>query len=251
MTKFIILGSSALFPLPRTKSNRFDNYADAANYQKEFPLHDDPLCEAAKAGGKDRRTRACLAVQHLGKFILFDSGPDILFQLNRAGLPKPDAICITHAHVDANSGLKNFSGVQVYSEISGTIRADQSFDIFGLTVFPFRVKHAQNTPTVGYRIQLPNNRSIIYATDFFSLRGLKSQFQMADAAFVDGSILHRSLNGHLSIVSQLKTYKRWGVHRVFFTHIGHATLPHEQLQKFVQKKYQEAGVAFDGMSFEF
>ncbi len=250
MSEFIILGSSALFPLPRTESNRFEDYADIANYQKHFPLHDDPLCEAAKVGGKDRRTRACLALSHNGKRILFDAGPDILFQLKRAGLGKPDAFCITHAHPDANFGLRNFSGVPVFSESLGTMRADQPFELFGLSIFPFRVQHAENTPTVGFRIQLPGNKNIIYASDFHSLRGLKDQFQKADLALVDGSILRRSLNGHLSIVSQLKAYKRWQVRRVLFTHIGHATLPHEQLRQFVRGRLPDADVAYDGLKIK-
>lgn len=250
MTKFIILGSSAVFPFPRTKSNRFEDYADAENYQKRFDLHDDSLCEAAKAGGKDRRTRASLAVLHNGKFILFDCGPDVIFQLKRAGLGTPDAICITHAHLDADFGLRFFEKVPVWSEVSGAVHTNQSFQLFGLEIFPFRVRHARNTPTVGFRIQLPNKKSVIYATDFSSLAGLKNNFQLADFAFVDGSILNRSLNGHLSIVSQLSTYKRWQVRQVFFTHIGHATLPHEQLREFVKNKYPGADVVYDGMNFE-
>jgi len=247
MTKITVLGSSAIFPFPRTQTNLFEDYLDIEHYQKNIPLHNDPLCSAAKKGRRDRRTRSCLAIQHAGRLILLDAGPDILYQLKRARLPKPDAICITHAHPDANYGLKYLDNVPVYSETSRTLRAGRSFSLFGLTITPFRVRHALNTPTVGFLLHLPRNKKIIYATDMASLNGLKKYFQQADTALVDGSILKRSFGGHLSIINQLKTYKRWGLKRVLFTHIGHATLPHKELQKFVKSKYKNTDVAYDGM----
>ncbi len=249
MTKLIVLGSSAIFPFPRTQTNLFENYLDIAHYQKDFSLHKDPLCNAAKKGGKDRRTRSCLAIQHNGRLILFDAGPDIKYQLKRARLPKPDAICITHNHPDANYGTKYLGSVPIWSEVAHTIKAGRSFNLFGLKIIPFRVRHARNTPTVGFLVHLPNKK-IIYATDMASLNGLKKYFQQADLIFCDGSILKRSFGGHLAIVSQLKTYKQWGLKRVFFTHIGHATLPHKELRNFIKGRYKNTDVAYDGMTIK-
>lgn len=246
MVKLIILGSSAIFPLPRAQTKLFEDYLDIESYQKNLPLHDDRLCNAAKKGGKDRRTRACLAIQHKNKLILLDCGPDIKYQLKREGLPQPDAICTTHAHPDANYGLKYFANAQIYSETAGTMKAGRSFNLFSIKILPFRVRHASNTPTVGFLISLPTKK-ILYATDMASLSGLKKYFQSADLVFCDGSILQRSFGGHLAIVNQLKTYKKWKLKRVFFTHIGHATLPHNELRNFVKNKYKNADVAYDGM----
>lgn len=246
MTKLIILGSSAIFPFPRTQTNRFEDYLDIENYQKNLPLHNDSLCNAAKKGGKDRRARACLAIEHNGKLILLDAGPDINYQLQRARLPQPNAICLTHAHPDANYGLKFFPHTQIYSETGGTTKAGKLLNLFGVKILPFRVRHARNTPTVGFLVHLPKKK-IIYATDMVSLNGLKKYFQQADMVFCDGSILQRSWGGHLAMVSQLKTYKKWGLKRIFFTHIGHATLPHQELRLFVKNKYKNADVAYDGM----
>jgi ribonuclease BN (tRNA processing enzyme) len=187
-----------------------------------------------------------VAIQYNDKLILFDAGPDIKYQLQREHLSKPDAICITHTHPDANYGLKYFTNAPVYSETAKTMKAGRSFDIFGVKILPFRVRHAHNTPTVGFLISLPNKK-IIYATDMASLNGLKKYFQQADIIFCDGSILKRSFGGHLAIISQLKTYKRWGLKRVLFTHIGHAALPHKELRQFVKSKYKNTDVAYDGM----
>ena len=43
-----IIGSSALFPLPRTKTNVFADYLDIENYEKHFTLHDDRFAIAPK-----------------------------------------------------------------------------------------------------------------------------------------------------------------------------------------------------------
>jgi phosphoribosyl 1,2-cyclic phosphodiesterase len=68
--------------------------------------------------------------------------------------------------------------------------------------------------------------------------------------FADGSILRRNLGGHLSITNQLKIYKKWRLKRVIFTHIGHNTLPHEDLVKYVKGQYKNADVAYDGLAIK-
>ncbi|MBI2038097.1 MAG: MBL fold metallo-hydrolase [Candidatus Magasanikbacteria bacterium] len=250
MTKLTVLGSSSIFPFPRTQSNLFEDYLDIEHYQKNFPLHDDSLCNEAKKGEKNRRTRSCLAIQHNGYLILLDSGPDILYQLRRAKLPKPDAIFITHNHPDANYGVKYLANALLYSESAKTMRAGHPVNLFGIKILPFRVHHARNTPTVGFLVRFPNGKKIIYATDMSSLGGLKKYFQQANMALVDGSILKRSFGGHLAIISQLKTYKKWRIKSVLFTHIGHSTLPYKELRVFVKNKYKNTDVAYDGMTIK-
>ena len=80
-----------------------------------------------------------------------------------------------------------------------------------------------------------------------SVSGIRKFVRGCDILFADGSILKRNLSGHLSIENQLKIYKKWRLKRVIFTHIGHATLPHEDLVKYVKGRYQNAEVAYDGI----
>lgn len=250
MTKIIILGSSSEFPFPRTTTNKFEDYLDIAGYQRKFKLHDDPLCNSAKRGGKDRRTRSAMALMVNGKTILFDAGPDVKYQLRKYRL-KPDAIFISHEHPDANYGLKHLRGLKIFSEKLGNVKPDVPIGIFGIEILPFRVRHSKIAPYTGYEISLkiknPEFR-IVYMTDMASLVGVKKYIKNCDILFADGSIMDRNLFGHMAIPNQLAIYKKWQLKRVVFTHIGHRTPLHEDLLKYVKGRYKNADVAYDGMT---
>lgn len=264
MAKIIILGSSASNPLPRTETNRWKDYLDIRNYMRKFSakggsaaggkLHDDELCKSAQNGGKDRRTRACLAIVNRGKVILFDAGPDIKEQLRREKikLSSVKAVFITHNHPDASFGLRHLpKTVKIFSEKEGTIKHNKVMDVFGLKILPFRVVHSKLAPYAGYKIELRSKklevRSFVYISDLSSTRGLKKYVQDADILFADGSILKRDLKLHLSMLKQLRIYKQWKLKRVIFTHIGHATMKHNDLVKFLRGRYKNTDVAYDGM----
>lgn len=244
----IMLGSSASSPLPRTADNVFEDYLDTGGYQKEFALHSDPLCASAARGGKDRRTRSSLAAIVGGRVALFDAGPDIQYQLHKYNL-RPDAICITHDHYDASYGTRYLPDVPVYKETDGTLSPGKSFALCGLKITPFRVLHSDTAPAVGFMAEA-GGKSFAYMTDMRYLRGARPYLARADVLFADGSILKRSLRGHMAIVQQLRWYRQWGLKRVLFTHIGHATLPHAKLARYVRSRYARAGVAYDGMRLE-
>ncbi len=249
MATIIVLGSSAATPFPRTKTNQLNDYLDITTYQKHFELHDDLLCVSAARGGKDRRTRSCAALVLSEGVVLFDTGPDIRYQLEREDV-KPDAVFVTHDHADANYGLRFLSpDVRVFSEKTGTIRPGRAEELFGATITPFRVQHTKDVPCVGYRVNI-GQASFAYATDFSSEVGLREAVANCDVFFADGSILHRSFGGHMAIDEQLALYKDWGLKRVIFTHIGHATLPHEELVHYIRGKYPHADVAYDGMRID-
>ncbi len=248
-SKLTIIGSSALFPLPRTKTNVFADYLDIENYEKHFTLHDDPICNSAKNGGPDRRTRSSLALCVDDEVILFDAGPDIRYQLNKYHF-SPTAVCVTHDHSDACYGLRYLPDVTVYRESAKNIEPGVSFFLGEVTVTPFRVEHSTTVSCVGYRVEV-SGKKIAYFTDIKSMNGIQKYIQDCDIIFPDGSILERDLPSHLSMVNQLKFYKEWGIKKVIFTHIGHSTLPHEELRKYLQARYQYADVAYDGMEIEF
>lgn len=245
-TKLIVLGSSASAPFPRTVTNRFQDYLDIEHYKKNFPLHDDPLCLKAKEGGKDHRLRSSLALVLEDKFLLFDAGPDIRYQLERAGLGTPSAIFITHDHWDACFGIKHFSYVPVYQETARTLTVGKSIEHRGARVTPFRVLHAHDVPSVGFRVQC-GGKTFAYFTDIGSLEGVREYIADCDFIFADGSCLHRDYPSHLSMMSQLRIYKEWGIHKVYFTHIGHSTLPHDKLGQALRGFYPQTEVAYDNL----
>lgn len=250
MVKIVVLGSSAEFPLPRTKTNKFEDYLDISGYQRKFKLHDDPLCNSAKKGGRDRRTRSSLALVIGGKVILFDAGPDIRYQLKKYHL-KPTTVFISHSHPDADYGLRYLKSTPIFSEKLGNIVPNRPIKLLEVEVLPFRVIHSKIAPYLGYRVQLETRncklKTFAYITDMASLKNIGRYLKSCDILFADGSILKRNLGGHLSITNQLKTYKKWRLKKVIFTHIGHNTLPHKDLVKYVRGRYKNADVAYDGM----
>ncbi|MCL4406233.1 MAG: MBL fold metallo-hydrolase [Patescibacteria group bacterium] len=245
--KIIVLGSSAEFPLPRTESNKFDDYLDIEHYEKRFSLHKDRLCERAKSGGKNKRSRSSLLVVLNGRHIIFDAGPDILHQLRRERVRKIDAVFITHNHPDADYGLRYLKSVKIFVEKIGNIGPGKKSDLFGAEITAFRVIHSENAPFLGYRVVFPGGFKMVYVSDLASLKGLKKYLVDCDLLFADGSIQKRSLRGHLSIDRQLAFYKRWRLRKIIFTHIGHQTLPHEDLKMHVKSIYAHSDIAYDGM----
>jgi len=248
MVKLLVLGSGPVFPYPRTKTNRFSDYLDIGGYEEKFELHDDIICNLAKKGGKERRLRSSLAVITGSGTFLIDAGPDIIYQLAKYKV-SPDVILITHNHSDANFGLKDLKGVEVISEKAGNLKLDQKMDILGAVVTAFRVAHAGNVTTVGFRIGL-GKKVVAYISDLASLRGVRKWVKDTDILFADGSILDQNMPSHLSIIDQLKYYKKWRLNKVVFTHIGHKTLPHDDLQKYCRSIYKPVDIAYDGQNFK-
>jgi len=70
-----------------------------------------PICsEAVKRGIS--RLRTSLLVEHEGKHLLIDTGPDLRVQLLNAGSPHIDAVIWTHGHYDHFMGFGDFYRVQ-------------------------------------------------------------------------------------------------------------------------------------------
>ena len=121
---------------------------------------DCPQCMHAKATGATR-LRTSLLVENEGRHLLIDSSPDLRVQLLRCGSPHIDAVIWTHGHYDHFIGFGEFYRVQnippvfaappiltycseVFRFLSfekGAIEPYVPFDIFGMTLTLFVVKH--------------------------------------------------------------------------------------------------------------
>lgn len=247
MYRLLVLGSSAAYPFPRTKSNKFGDYL-VPSYEEIFPLHNDPICLDAIRGSKSRRMRASLAIITPAGNIFLDAGPDIKMQMEKYRI-RPDVILLTHSHLDATYGARWLPEIPALGEITHGFKPGMLLEYFGIRIIPFRVQHAKDTPTVGFRLTIAD-KHIVYMSDLGSLRGVRKNILDADILFSDGSILAVKTIGHLPIVNQLRYYKKLGIPRVIFTHIGHNTLPHNELDKYVKKIYANAEIAFDGQEID-
>ncbi|HJJ29329.1 MAG TPA: MBL fold metallo-hydrolase [Methanocorpusculum sp.] len=143
---------------------------------------DCPVCRQAKAEGR-RRLRTSILVEHKGKHLLIDTGPDLRQQLLAAGSPHIDAVIWTHGHYDHFMGFGDFyrvqrEAVQVYGArevleycggVFSFIRHErhpvsplEPVEICGMEVTLFPVVH--DTQTYGMRIEA-DGKVFVYSCD--------------------------------------------------------------------------------------
>jgi phosphoribosyl 1,2-cyclic phosphate phosphodiesterase len=141
-------------------------------------------CEVCKSkDSKDNRLRTSIMIEHNGKVIVTDCGPDFRQQMLRENVKKLDAILMTHAHRDHTAGFDDIRAfnfilgkpIQVYCDyatqlgikdqygyvfsetdypylpkMNFTIIENESFSIGDLSVLPINVLHG-GMPVKAYR----------------------------------------------------------------------------------------------------
>ncbi|MFA4860365.1 MBL fold metallo-hydrolase [Methanoregula sp.] len=119
-----------------------------------------PQCTRAKKEGLTR-LRTSILVENEGRHLLIDTSPDLRTQLLRTDSPHIDAVLWTHGHYDHFIGFGEFYRVQKIPPVfaapqvlnycadtfrflsfeKGAIQPYEPFEIFGMTVTFFMVKH--------------------------------------------------------------------------------------------------------------
>lgn len=195
--------------------------------------------------------------------LLIDHGRLHAFDLS---ILKPDAILITHAHPDHY--------LWVWQEVNNAIPVyltRETFDYGTYTpihyhiflpyrklflgpfqIFPYRVLHSINCPTVGFKIYLPDGKVLLYNPDLADIIAKEHilsavDYYIGDGSTIKGNLLRRKgemLSGHTSIPAQIDWCKKYGIGNIIFTHIGRDTMNHEE--DFI-KLYPECTLAYDQM----
>lgn len=226
---------------------------------------------------KDKRLRPSILINDS---ILIDAGPDVYHQFLRFKISRVDSIVLSHSHPDHVFGLydlipkkvKAMKGVPIYgsektwtslnrlfpnAEYKKEIFEDyKPFEVEGLNITPVPVVHSKSTPTVGFVIE-DRNSILCYFPDFrnFIKEEDKKYVEGVDCLFLDGSMLNNPFPvwtnkwGHISIMEGIKLATKCRAKKTIFTHIGHRTLPHDDLSELLRKK-GEFYAAFDGMNLE-
>jgi len=206
--------------------------------------------------------------------ILIDCGPDILKQIEKYRI-KPEkikAIFITHHHLDHIAGLKKFSQlikkqIPLYASKNAweyfqkhfkklnfakyITKSNKKIKIGNLIFQAIEIIHPGIKPVFAFKI-LSKNKTLIYMPDWKIIpkKSVKKMIK-TDILILGGSSLKRNLPWHSPIVEGIEFAKKIKAKKIYFTHIGHLTLPYKKLLEFVRKSGgKKFNIAFDGLKIK-
>lgn len=253
--KIFFLGTSAGWPLPRLGCN----------------CH---ICSSKDQ--KDTRFRPAVLINDS---ILIDCGPDIYHQFQKFKInpSKISTLILTHAHPDHVLGFYDLT--HIYNRVEKTpklittqevlnglrqthrfalapfkpdiVRANEVIEVESVKTILFPVEHSR-MPCSG--IKMKQDRLFVYLPDIVKLR--KQEYKKCrdvHLLVLDGSSLgekghahtHQTIEEGIKLAWELKPKK------CYFTHIGHITGIHIELEKCVQKMGgKNFHIAYDGLELE-
>lgn len=209
-----------------------------------------PVCRSSDP--RDRRRRASLYAEADGTSIVIDTPPDFREQVLAFGVPRVDAVLITHVHADHVFGfddIRRFNTLQggsipvfgspdtmrdmerIFSYVHnpsppGTFRPQVEFRAI---TGPFRVGPFEFRPvpvvhnaieTFGFRFEA-GGRSVGYVPDCWKMpESSRELLEGVEIMILDG-LRHRPHSTHSHIDSSLKLLARIGAPRSFLTHMCH------------------------------
>jgi len=226
---------------------------------------------------RDNRLRPSVLLSRDGHHLVIDTTPDFRQQALRIGLPRLDAVLLTHAHADHILGfddirpfnIRQRAPLPVYASEStfGIIRRTFAyvfdgqpklssipqvtlhtisgpFEVLGTLITPVPARHG-DTDVLGFRFG-----AAAYLTDFSDLpSSSKALLAGLDDLVLDAlrdvpHPMHCTVEQALAYVTELKPRRAW------FTHIAH-DLSHEETNERLRRMgYPHVQLAYDGLSFE-
>ncbi len=249
--EILFLGTSAGWPLPRLGC-------------------DCEICSSKNP--KDTRWRPVILINQT---VLVDCGPDIYHQLIKQNIkiPKLKALILTHAHPDhllgfydlthlynrapelklyatqnTINGLKQSHRYPLHPFKQEAVKSNEVFEINQIKFSLISVRH-NHFPTWG--VKMKQRRLVAYLPDFKRIpKNQRKTWRGADLLILDGSSLGKAgqTRTHQSILEGIELAKNLKAKQVYFTHLGHKTDKHQELEKIIQKEGgKNFQIAFDGL----
>lgn len=256
--KILFLGTSAGWPLPRLGCNC-------------------PICQSKDP--RDVRLRPAVLVNDS---ILIDAPPDIYHQLTRiknykSRIKDLKTLILTHAHPDHILGFYDLTHLYNREEKQLKLIVTREVlnglqQIYRYPLHPFKpeiVSPKELIQVDNLKISLypvPHNNSVCYAVKmkgekiFIYIPDLKrlpknerKQFKEVSLLVLDGSSLGKrgQTRIHQSIEEGVRLAKELKPKFCYFTHIGHITGTHQELEQYVQKNGgKNFHIAYDGLELK-
>ncbi len=205
----------------------------------------------------DNRLRSSVLIEHKGKTIIIDTGPDFRQQMLRANVMNLDAILYTHGHKDHIAGLDDIRAynylhqkpVDIYAEkrVQADLKReyayvfedfkypgipeinlfdinDEDFYIDDIAVTPIRVMH-HKLPILGYRIG-----DFVYITDANFISGDELEKIKGAKVFVLNALRRKKHLSHFNLEEALEIIEETKPQTAYLTHISHMLGFHSEVQ---------------------
>ena len=234
-------------------------------------------CEVCLSSNRrDKRLRCAALIQDGPSNILIDGGPDIRYQLLRAGVTHLEALLLTHEHYDHTGGLddlrplifikneplpiylrrdvseiiklkydyafgeQKYPGAPRFELIE--IQADTSFHIGSSYVKPLRVIHGELS-ILGYQI----NNKLAYITDANQLPESTLKNIQGVEVLVINALHHRPHHSHFTLDQTLEVIKQVSPKSTYIIHMSHYMGLYEDVQA---KLPQNVYLAYDQLKLD-
>lgn len=253
--KILFLGTSAGWPLPRLGCQCY-------------------ICRSKDP--KDRRLRPAVLVNDK---ILIDAPPDIYHQLSAISYQSSaiSHLILTHAHPDHILGFYDLTHIYNRKGKEPKLVTTQEILIglrqvhrFPFTPFKPEIVVPKETIVINnikialypvphdhtscFAVKMKQQKIFIYIPDLKRLpKTERKPFKDIHLLVIDGSSLGKrgQTHGHQSIEEGIRLAKELKPKFCYFTHIGHLTGTHQELEKFVQKNGgKNFHIAYDGLELE-
>ena len=206
--------------------------------------------------------------------VMIDCGLD---WLGKAGAVAPDAIVLTHAHMDHAWGLREGAPCPVYAtdrtwstlekcdiENRVTLPLRSPTEICGVLFEAFPVEHSVRCPAVGYQVRI-SDKAFFYSPDVVHIPDREAALSGIDMYIGDGATITKSMVrkrgnttfGHTPVRTQLTWCEQEKVPRAIFTHCGSEIVAGDQevvkakVATLGAERQVEAEIAYDGMEVGF
>ena len=222
----------------------------------------------------DRRLRASIMLEGMGKVIVIDSGPDFRYQMLRQHVQHLDAIVFTHEHKDHIAGMDdirafNFrqkQAIDVYAtqrvqdalkrefayvfdifkypgipELTLHIINDEPFFVGGIRFIPIEVLH-HKLPVSGFRIN-----DFTYITDAKTVSPQEREKIRGSKILVVNALQQQEHLSHFTLNEALAFAEEIGAEKTYFTHISHKLGKHQYVAKKLPSTIE---LAYDGLKLE-
>lgn len=222
---------------------------------------------------RNKRLRTSALLEYNDKSVLIDVSPDFRQQALNNRVRRIDAVLLTHTHADHLHGLDdirifNFlqgSSIPLYAKRKHLMEVkrrfsyvfkksplwipqvelrpvSKPFELFGKTVYPFRVNHTENQETTAYRID-----DFAYVTDCKELPEKSKVALRGLEVLVINTLRYKEHSGHLNLEEAIALIGELKPKRAYLTHMSH-DFDHERLCRELPEYIRPA---YDGLAIEF